>query len=69
MTGNFWPLTRGESQPADPFERTMSALTAAIGDVERLKSTTPEQLARVRAAATRLTEAYYQQKEANQCPV
>ena len=62
MTGDFWFLTRGAHAPADPFERTMSTLTAATGDAERLEGLTPDQLDRVRTAATRLTAAYYQHR-------
>lgn len=54
---------------APSFERTLSALTAAIGDVERLRDLTPDQRTRVRAAITRLITAAWHQhsKETTTC--
>ena len=41
--------------PADPFERAMSALTLAAGELERLPGTlTPDQRARLTAQKERL---------------
>ena len=39
------------------FEPCMSALTAAIGDVERLSALAPDQLDRLRQAVIRLSNA------------
>lgn len=40
-----------------PFERVMSGLTVAIGDVERLPDLEPDQLSRLRQAVIRLSNA------------
>jgi hypothetical protein len=42
---------------AHPFERVMSGLTVAIGDVERLTSLEPDQIARLCLAVARLGNA------------
>lgn len=56
MTCNFWPMTRGER-----FERALSRLHAAIGDVEALRDIPGlcyDHLDRVRLATARLDRAY-----------
>lgn len=40
-----------------PFEKVMSSLTVAIGDVERLPDLEPDQLNRLRQAVIRLSNA------------
>ena len=50
---------RGLRNQTITFEATMSDLTVAIGDVERLPDLDEAQIDRLRSAVTRLTAAYY----------
>ena len=48
---------RGLRNQTITFEATMSSLTVAIGNVERLTDLTPDQQSRVRQAVIRLANA------------
>ena len=48
---------RGLRNASFNFERTMSALTVAIGETERLTDLTPDQIARLWSATSRLSKA------------
>jgi len=48
---------RGLRNASLTFERTMSALTVAIGETERLTDLTPDQIARLWSATSRLSKA------------
>jgi hypothetical protein len=50
---------RGLRNQTITFEATMSDLTVAIGNVERLTDLDEAQIERLRSAVTRLTAAYY----------
>jgi hypothetical protein len=48
---------RGLRNQTLTYERAMSDLTVAIGNIERLTDLTPEQLARLWSATSRLSKA------------
>jgi len=56
---------RGLRNQTLTFERVMSGLTVAIGDVERLENLEPDQIERLRAAVVRLSAAYTEHSGGN----